>query len=510
MRRVVRAVGIVFLLSWMVSSAIAQVPADPSGGGQGDQAETVSDQDVKVQVESRLEGAEGMKLGDPFRYIVTFTYPKDVDIRFPAKPFLGTHLKLASQQLSREPADGGMTRDTYTLEVVSFRTGRQKIASIEVPYLDQGVAKTLKVDGVRVSIKSRLANEIAPELRPASEPVAITEKNWPLIWTLTGLGVALFTAIATLIAARVVTRRLRARLFAPPPRPAHEIAYERLSGLLEKRYPESGDWKLFHLELSEIIREYFGNRYRIAALGETTTELIEHLKRIRPAGIEILEVENFMWESDLVKFAKVVPTAQDADNAIVKARLFVDRTREEARERQEAEERAAIIRLVDASPARRAFALMIDLVLYALFSVLLIAAQKSTGWSWLLWADLGGLALFLLLRDVPRQGSPGKALTRLQIFAADVAPPTQRFGIFRRVVRNLPLLFPVGGIVAELVWMAYDPEKRRLGDRWARSRVVDGEPTRGDLVPIVGSVVCLVAVVVLSYILPVHVFGIGG
>lgn len=510
MRRVVRTASVVFLSLWIVFPLSAQPPAGGSVSGEAVDNNSVSDEKAPVQVESRLDGAEGIRLGDTFRYIVSFTYPNGVDVRFPPKPFLGAHLKLAGQQLSREPVDGGLTRDTYTLDVVSFRTGRQKIAAIEVPYIDNGTAKTLKVAGTRVSVKSRLANETAPELRPPTEPTAITEKNWPLIWTLAGLGIALFTALVTLLVARVVAKRLRARLFAPPPRPAHEIAYDRLSALLEKRYPDSGDWKQFHLELSEIVREYFGNRYRIAALGETTTELIQHLRKIRPAGIEILEVENFMWESDLVKFAKVVPTVQDADNAIVKARLFVDRTREEARERQEAEERASAGRLVDASPARRAFALMVDLVLYSLFSVLLVAAMKSTGWSWLLWADLGGLAMFLVLRDVPLQGSPGKALTKLQIFAADVAPPTQRFGAIRRVVRNLPLLFPIGGVVAELVWMAYDPEKRRLGDRWARSRVVDGEPGRGDLGPALGAVVCLLIVVLLSYILPVHVLGIGG
>jgi len=68
---------------------------------------------------------------------------------------------------------------------------------------------------------------------------------------------------------------------APPPRPAHEVALERLDRL-GARLGTSDDLRPFIFELSEIIREYLGARFAFNSLELTTEELVLRLRRRVP------------------------------------------------------------------------------------------------------------------------------------------------------------------------------------------------------------------------------------
>ena len=79
-------------------------------------------------------------------------------------------------------------------------------------------------------------------------------------------------------------RRLRARRGArpgPPPRPAHEIALERLDRLGAYGFLENADNRPFYFVVSEVIREYLGARYGFDSLELTTDELV---RRAPPPG----------------------------------------------------------------------------------------------------------------------------------------------------------------------------------------------------------------------------------
>jgi uncharacterized RDD family membrane protein YckC len=481
------------------TSAVAQ---DAQGGAPDPAAVTAG-----AEVKATLTAPEGrLLLGDPLDLVLTFEHGPGVDLRLPGKPFVGKAFRVTGTRREGPPAPDGAGPTKYVLTVVPMRVGTQKIPAIEIPYLAGDTAATVSTEPLRLRIAGRLATEIAPELRPASGPTVIRERNWPLIWTLGVLGVALLAAALTLIAVRVVGPRLRALAPKEPPRPAHEIAYERLAALRRADYPTLGEFKAFYLELSEIVREYFGNRYAIQALGDTTTELIESLRAVDTPGLSVDEVERFCWEADLVKFAKMTPQQDDMDEAMVLARLFVDRTREEARERREEVAEAASPKLEPASALRRALALLIDVTAVAIVATLLLAVRQSTGQTWLAWAAVGLGAAWLLGRDLPARGSLGKRVTGLVLQSAN-ADPQGRIGVGRRLVRNATLVVPIAGHVAELIWLAFDPEGRRIGDRWSRTRVVDARPDMDRATAIGAAAGCVALLAVMGYVMAVHLAG---
>jgi hypothetical protein len=113
----------------------------------------------------------------------------------------------------------------------------------------------------------------------------------------------------------------------PPPRPAHEIALERLDRLGAGGFAENADHRPFYFQLSEVIRDYLGARYGFDSLEMTTSELVGELKRRAGRELVLGEIEGWLSGCDLVKFAKISPSAQEARGALELAIRIVESTR---------------------------------------------------------------------------------------------------------------------------------------------------------------------------------------
>ncbi len=128
----------------------------------------------------------------------------------------------------------------------------------------------------------------------------------------------------------LIVRRLRARRGerpGPPPRPAHEVALEKLDRLGAYGFLENADNRPFYFAVSEIIREYLGGRYAFDSLELTTDELCAELRRQAGRELVLGEIQGWLSACDLVKFAKISPTAAEARGALESAIRIVIATR---------------------------------------------------------------------------------------------------------------------------------------------------------------------------------------
>lgn len=85
-----------------------------------------------------------------------------------------------------------------------------------------------------------------------------------------------------------------------------EAALQKLEQLWNKNYVDNGLIKEFYLELTEIVRWYIGEKYKINALELTTEELFVALKNKVDKKYN-LKLKSFLDKADLAKFAKYVP-----------------------------------------------------------------------------------------------------------------------------------------------------------------------------------------------------------
>lgn len=234
-----------------------------------------------------------------------------------------------------------------------LETDRQEMASIEketelapipvtyrMPDGRQGVVYTHEPGkGPRILVSSRLANEPDPKLKepqseenvkaggPFWEPFRLYEENTTLKNIVFGIliGLAVMAVLVPLFL--WLRRRLRKPAPPPPPRPAHVVAFERLEALRARGIPEDLEGtQAFAFELSEIVREYFGNRYHFFSLELTTTELLEQLRAINPQGLTLSEIEEFFETLDMVKFAKAPLKPDEASARLETGVDFVRKT----------------------------------------------------------------------------------------------------------------------------------------------------------------------------------------
>lgn len=106
---------------------------------------------------------------------------------------------------------------------------------------------------------------------------------------------------------------------------AWEKAYARLENLRIKNLIERGDLKPFYSELSDIIRRYLEERFSIRAPEMTTEEFLYSLRDSTVLNdLQKQTLEGFMFTSDMVKFAKHQPTANEAQKSFDLAKQLVD------------------------------------------------------------------------------------------------------------------------------------------------------------------------------------------
>lgn len=101
------------------------------------------------------------------------------------------------------------------------------------------------------------------------------------------------------------------KVFEKPKEPAHIVALKKLQKLKEQELIQKGEIKEFYSQLSLIFREYLENRFKIDALESTTTEILvscQTIEEIKNQESVISDLKDFLFISDLAKFAKFMPT----------------------------------------------------------------------------------------------------------------------------------------------------------------------------------------------------------
>jgi hypothetical protein len=112
-----------------------------------------------------------------------------------------------------------------------------------------------------------------------------------------------------------------------PAIPAHEKALSNLQKLELEKLWQKGSHKQYHSRLSEIVRTYLEERYKIPALEQTSAEILTMLR-----GSKLVQNENYealmqlLNLADMVKFARYIPIGSENEISSNNAKSFVEQT----------------------------------------------------------------------------------------------------------------------------------------------------------------------------------------
>jgi hypothetical protein len=196
------------------------------------------------------------------------------------------------------------------------------------PYLVEradGSLDTLLTAAIPVDVVSTLPED-AQDIRDIKGPAEIP-KPFPVGWAL-GIGIAILLAAAGLLWYLRWRRRRPRTMVVPPPRPAHEVAYEALKELQSQNLPGSGQMKAYYIALSETVRRYLGARFRIRAMDRTTAELLQQMKGTESRRDVNVRIGELLAASDQAKFARWEGTLKEAEDNMQRSLKVVDETKQ--------------------------------------------------------------------------------------------------------------------------------------------------------------------------------------
>jgi hypothetical protein len=223
-------------------------------------------------------------------------------------------------------AKGDETVTRFAIRAALFDLGENRLADLELAVIGSPGAERLAVPGPTVTGLGDLKDDAQEQaLADIMPPVEVKVTRYTVLWVAAAL---IAGSLLALVAYRNLKARPRKARPAPPPpprAPAHERALAALEELQREDLPARGCQKELHLRLSEILRDYLGERFGVAALDMTTEELLAALARTPTPGLDYPRFEALCREGDLVKFAKLVTTptqckvALEAGFAMVRA-----------------------------------------------------------------------------------------------------------------------------------------------------------------------------------------------
>lgn len=133
-----------------------------------------------------------------------------------------------------------------------------------------------------------------------------------------------------------------------PKLPAHIIAFEKLELIRKEKIWSQGKIKEFHVQITDIIREYIENRFNIYAVEMTTSEILQAINDYtNTKESEKLKLQQVLELADAVKFAKYSSLQNENDLSLSNSFEFVENTKEIIEEQSQIKQAEAEIEIND-------------------------------------------------------------------------------------------------------------------------------------------------------------------
>jgi uncharacterized repeat protein (TIGR01451 family) len=286
-------------------------------------------------------------IGDQIRFTITVDKPSGLNLALPVfKDTLCKNIDIISGPvIDSSSSQKGRTKIIEKYLITSFDSGRYQVRPVFVEAKNEGGIKRyyseysiLNVMRVKIAPADTTA-KIFDIIKPYGAPVTLDEV---LPWILLALlaGVITWGIIRFLRKFKKSENRTEAYI---PPEPAHVIAFRELERLKNEELWQKGEIKKYYTTLTEILRQYLENRFRVYSLELTTAETLEALVKTGfKKNASYNDLKGVLSGADLVKFAKYKPVPAENETHFQNSWNFVMATKEDEIVSNSAEEEVIV------------------------------------------------------------------------------------------------------------------------------------------------------------------------
>ena len=299
-----------------------------------------------VNVKSSFDSTR-IYLGDQVKFTITIDKPSGLNLSIPVlKDTLCKNIDIISgPRTDSASLQNGRTKIIEKYLITSFDSGRYQVSPVYVEAKNEGGIKRYYSD---YSVLDVLRVKIAPAdttakifdiIKPYKAPVTLGEMlPWILIIILAGvIAYAVFRFLRKLKKSENGTEAYF------PPESAHVIAFRELERLKNEELWQKGETKKYYTTLTEILRQYLENRFRVYSLELTTSETLEALVKtgFKRNG-SYNDLRSVLYGADLVKFAKYKPVPEENETHFQNSWNFVMATKEDEMVANRVEEKVIV------------------------------------------------------------------------------------------------------------------------------------------------------------------------
>lgn len=272
-----------------------------------------------------------MGMADQLRLTLSVTAPSDTGVIFPEIfDRLGPFLVRNDFTADPEVLDAQLRqwKREYLLEVEEI--GELTIPPLTITLAEVGAAEDAEPQQLTTEPFQIVVTSILPEgadlkkPKDIAPPVELAWRGLP-VWA----WIAIAAALVLLVLAFLWWRRARRRrlLRGEPGQPAHGLALAALDRLQNDDLIAQQRIEEFYVRVSGILRHYIEWRFGLRAPEQTTEEFLDAmLVAGGPIAAHRDLLSAFLEHCDLVKFARHQPATDDMQNALQRARDFVQQT----------------------------------------------------------------------------------------------------------------------------------------------------------------------------------------
>jgi hypothetical protein len=285
-----------------------------------------------VNVTSSLD-TNRIYLGDQIKFTITVDKPSNLGLNLPL--FKDTIIKkidiISGPVIDSVRGKDGRTKIFEKYLITSFESGTYQIPPVYIELKNAAGLKRFYSDYAGLEV---MKLNIAPAdttakiydiIKPYRAPVTIGEiLPWVLLAAILG---ALTWAIIRYIKKHKKVKVEEEEVVNPDP--AHVIAFRELEKLRNEELWQKGEIKNYYTRLTEVLRQYLENRYRVYSLELTTAETLEALVKtgFKKNG-SYNQIKSVLTGADLVKFAKYKPEPAENETHFQNSWDFVEATKE--------------------------------------------------------------------------------------------------------------------------------------------------------------------------------------
>jgi hypothetical protein len=257
-----------------------------------------------------------LSVGAPFDLVMEVPYPNTAKVLGPIADSTGSFVVI--DQKIKTKVGKGQNTNIYRLRMAGFKTGEPTLPRFKFLVSDNVKVDTLISDSLKVKIASVMSAKMSDinDIKP--------EEKFPNHWLWLIPAAILLLALLGYLGYRVYLKIKKIQELAQAPLPPWVEAMNSLNSLPFKEWLDKGQVQRYYYALSEIMKRYIERRFAFNAMEQTTTEIIHALKTNKIPCRE--EFGGFLHKADRVKYAKLIPTYQEIEEALQQARDLVQRT----------------------------------------------------------------------------------------------------------------------------------------------------------------------------------------